>query len=341
VLEKPFGRDLQSARELNELVHRWFSEEQVYRIDHYLGKETVQNLFVFRFANSLFEPVWNRDRVEHVQITVGEQLGVEGRAGYYDHAGAVRDMMQNHLTQLLCLTAMEPPAQFTAEALRNEKVKVLQSIAPIAEEDVVFGRYAAGSVAGEQVPAYRDEPGVGADSRTETFAAVRLSLSNWRWQGVPFYLRTGKRLARRLSRITVSFRCPPVSMFAPINTCSVSSNQLVISVQPDEGFDLVFEVKAPGDQFAMNSERMRYRYADAHGSLPDAYETLLRDIVEGDQTLFVRADEVERSWEIFTPLFERQRELHDYAAGSWGPAAADELIAREGRRWAQRDGTPR
>ncbi len=336
VIEKPFGRDLASARELNQLVHRWYEEPQIYRIDHYLGKETVQNLFVFRFANALFEPVWNRDRIEHVQITVSEELGVENRAGYYDQAGALRDMVQNHLTQLLTLTAMEPPAQFEAEAIRNEKVKVLRSIAPIEDSDVVFGQYTPGSIEGAQVSGYLGEKGVPNESKTETFVALRVSISNWRWQGVPFFLRTGKRMPKRMSQISVNFRCPPVSMFAPFNTCVLTSNQLVITVQPDEGIDLVFDVKAPGDQLATKSQRMRYRYNESFSVLPDAYETLLRDVVIGDQTLFVRGDEVEKSWEIFTPVLERAHRVHGYAAGSWGPAAADDLIASNDRRWMQR-----
>ncbi|MBI5434750.1 MAG: glucose-6-phosphate dehydrogenase [Planctomycetes bacterium] len=336
VIEKPFGRDVASAKALNQLLHRWFDESQVYRIDHYLGKETVQNLFVFRFANALFEPVWNRDRIDNVQITVSEELGVESRAGYYEQAGALRDMVQNHLTQLLCLTAMEPPAQFEADAIRNEKVKVLRSIAPIADEDVVFGQYRPGTVEGAPVCGYLGEKGVAPTSTTETFVALRVSVSNWRWQGVPFYLRTGKRMPKRLSQITVSFRCPPVSMFQPFNTCVLSSNQLVITVQPDEGFDLSFEVKAPGEDMAMRSQRMQYRYHEHFDALPDGYETLLADIVQGDQTLFVRADEVEKSWELFTPVLERPRALHGYAAGSWGPAAAEQLVARNEQRWAQR-----
>jgi len=337
VIEKPFGRDLVSARELNELCHRWFSEQQIYRIDHYLGKETVQNLLVFRFANSLFEPVWSRDRIEQVQITVAEELGVETRAQYYDHAGALRDMVQNHLIQLLTLTAMEPPAKFDAEAIRNEKVKVLRSMEPLREEDVVFGQYAAGVVDATDVRGYLEEEGVAPKSRTETYCALRMSIANWRWQGVPFYLRSGKRMPRRSSQITISFRCPPVAMFQPFGSCAVSPNQLVITVQPDEGFDLHFEVKAPDEPLRMRTERMHFRYHDSFDTLPEAYETLLLDVLQGDPTLFVRADEVEASWELFSPLLEpSKRAIHSYSAGSWGPPAADALPAREGVRWANK-----
>ena len=337
VIEKPFGRDLASARALNALCHRWFSEEQIYRIDHYLGKETVQNLLVFRFANSLFEPVWSRDRIEQVQITVAEELGVETRAQYYDQAGALRDMVQNHLIQLLALTAMEPPARFDAESIRNEKVKVLRSMEPLQEDDVVFGQYASGVVDATDVRGYLEEGGVGKNSRTETYCALRMSVANWRWQGVPFYLRSGKRLPRRSSQITISFRCPPVAMFQPFGTCAVSSNQLVITVQPDEGFDLHFEVKAPDEPLRMRTERMHFRYHDTFDTLPEAYETLLLDVMQGDPTLFVRADEVEASWELFSPLLEpSKRTIHPYSAGSWGPTAADLLPAREGLRWGSK-----
>jgi glucose-6-phosphate 1-dehydrogenase len=335
VVEKPFGHDLESARDLNRLIHRYFDESQVYRIDHYLGKETVQNLLVFRFANALFEPIWNRDRVERVEITVAESLGVEGRAGYYDQAGALRDMIQNHLTQLLTLTAMEVPGVFEADAIRNEKVKVLQSIRPIRKEDVVLGQYVEGQIGGQPVPGYRQEEGVAPDSQTETFAALRLEIANWRWQGVPFYLRTGKRMARRVSQIVVTFRRPPVSLFHPYHSSTFNANSLVITLQPDEGFDLTFEVKAPGEPFGLETQRLRFRYADVHGPLPDAYETLLLDVMKGDATLFVRSDEVEAAWELFTPLMNDRPEIHPYAAGSWGPAEADRLLGGNAT-WATR-----
>lgn len=331
VIEKPFGRDLESARELNRTLHEYFAEHQVYRIDHYLGKETVQNLLVLRFANTLFESSWNRDRVESVQITVSEDLGVENRAGYYDKAGALRDMVQNHLTQLFTLAAMEPPAAFEADAIRHEKVKVLQSVIPPAPEDVVFGQYSRGELNGKEVPAYREESGVDPESCTETFAALRLEVANWRWQGVPFFLRTGKRLPRRLTQIAVSFHCPPVSIFHP--QCQIESNTLLITLQPDQGFDLLFEVKSPGQELLTERQRLHFRYEEVFGPLPEAYETLLFDVMTGDQTLFVRADEVEASWKLYQPLLERDPAVRSYPAGSWGPEETNQLLTREGRKW--------
>ena len=333
VIEKPFGRDLESAQELNALVHEYYDEKQIYRIDHYLGKETVQNLLVFRFANQVFESLWNRDRIDNVQVTVAEPLGVEGRAGYYEQAGAVRDMVQNHLAQLLALTAMEVPAAFEADAIRYEKAKVLRSIRPIRPEDVVLGQYAAGRVDDQDVPGYREDADVADNSRRETYAAMRLEIANWRWQGVPFYLRTGKRLAARTTQIVITFRHPPVALFHPSRTTSVHSNILVITLQPNEGFDLSFEVKAPGEPIELQTQKLNFRYEEAFAPLPDAYETLLLDIMMGDQTLFVRADEVESSWELFTPLLESQLPVHSYESGSWGPEEADALLNREGRRW--------
>ena len=339
VIEKPFGRDLASARSLNALVHRHFDESQVYRIDHYLGKETVQNLLVFRFANPVFEDVWNRDRVSSVRITVAESLGVEDRASYYDRAGALRDMIQNHATQLMTLVAMEAPAAFDAAAIRAEKVKVLRSVTPLDTDDVVLGQYAAGEADGEPVPGYRDEPGVAPSSSTETYAALRLQVASWRWQGVPFYLRTGKRLKRRLTRIEVRFRRPPVEIFEPFqDACRLSPNVLVLTLQPDEGFDLGFQVKTPGEGVELASQRLRFRYAEAFAPLPDAYETLLRDVVQGDQTLFVHADEVEAAWRLYDPLLAGRPAPRPYPAGSWGPAEAHRLVGGDGDPWDEDSG---
>jgi len=339
VIEKPFGYDLDSARDLNDLVHRYFDEEQVYRIDHYLGKETVQNLMAFRFGNALFESLWNREHIERVEITVSESLGVAGRGGYYDESGHVRDMIQNHLTQLLTLVAMEPPARMGADAIRDEKVKVLNATQqPNPETDVVFGQYEAGTADGEPVPGYRDESDVPDDSTTETFAAVRLNVTNWRWQGVPFYLRTGKRLPRKLTQIAVRFQGAPVSLFqtdgqpcVPQSAdCEAPPNELLITLQPDEGFDLRFEVKAPGagenGTMELETEHLSFSYQDAFGPMPDAYETLIRDIIVGDPTLFVRADEVEASWQLYAPLLDADQPVHPYEAGTWGPEAVDRLL---------------
>ncbi len=322
VIEKPFGRDLDSANHLNKTLHRFFKEEQVYRIDHYLGKETVQNLLVFRFANPVFESIWNRYHVQSVHITVAEDLGVGSRAGYYEKSGALRDMVQNHLTQLLCLTAMEAPVAFQADSIRDEKVKILRSILPIEAEKVVFGQYDQGKIDGKEVPGYREEEGVADDSRTETFVSIPLEIANWRWHGVPFMLRTGKRLKERITRIAVRFHCPPVSLFHPFTECQVSSNELIITIQPDEGFDLRFEVKTPGQEINTRTERLQFRYAEAFVPLPDAYETLLLDVAMGDQTLFVRADEAEFSWKLYDSLLETPRTLHHYEAGTWGPKEA-------------------
>jgi glucose-6-phosphate 1-dehydrogenase len=327
VIEKPFGRDLASAQQLNALVHRYFAEEQVYRIDHYLGKESVQNLLAFRFGNALFESAWNRDHIRSVQITVAEDLGIEQRARYYEDAGALRDMVQNHLTQLLTLTAMEVPAAFEADSIRFEKVKVLRSVAPIRDDAVVFGQYEPGRVKRKRLAGYRQEHGVAVQSTTETFVALQLEIDNWRWQGVPFFLCTGKRLARRVTEITINFRSPPVALFRSLDGCPTRSNVLVITLQPDEGFDLSFEVKSPGDRFTLQTQHMDFRYAEAFGEpLSAGYETLLRDVVQGDLTLFVHGDEAEASWRLFTPLLHRRWPLHGYPAGSAGPAAAAQLM---------------
>jgi glucose-6-phosphate 1-dehydrogenase len=326
VVEKPFGRDLASARELNALLHRYFGEEQIYRIDHYLGKETVQNLLVFRFANSIFEPLWNRQQVECVKIMVAEDIGVGSRAGYYEQAGALRDMIQNHVTQLFALTAMEAPVDFDAAAIRAEKIKALKSTRPITPDNVVFGQYEAGEIQGEPVPGYRDEPDVAKDSRTETLVAIRLEIDNWRWQGVPFLLTTGKRLAERQTEIAIRFHKPPIALFAKLGTQGFEANLLRLRLQPNEGFALQIGVKAPGDDFAVVTRALHFEYEEAFGALPEAYETLIENIFEGDQTLFVHADETETAWSMYEPLLKAAPTLHPYKAGSWGPEAAQCLV---------------
>jgi glucose-6-phosphate 1-dehydrogenase len=333
VVEKPFGYDLQSARELDELIHRYFDERQVYRIDHFPGKTTVQNLLVFRFANPIFESRWNRETVDNVQITVAEPGGVGRRGGYYDQTGALRDRVQNHLTHLLALVAMEAPVRFEADAIRDEKVKVLRSIRPLSPHDLVRGQYTGASVDGSEVVGYRDEPTVDPDSRTETFVALRLHIDTWRWQGVPFYLRTGKHLPRKLTRIVVTFREPPVCFFRPFEECGLQRNQLIIQLQPDEGFDLCFEVKDPDRPSSLRRQSLRFRYGETFGRLPAAYMTLVMDIVNGDQTLFVRTDEVARAWELYSPLVGAETDIHPYPAGTWGPPSAERLPEKDGRQW--------
>jgi glucose-6-phosphate 1-dehydrogenase len=332
VVEKPFGNDLESALDLNALVHRHFNENQIYRIDHYLGKETVQNLLAFRFGNALFESAWNRDHIKSVQISVAEQTGIGGRAGYYERTGALRDMVQNHLTQLLTLTAMEVPAAFSADSIRFEKVKVLRSVAPIARDAIVFGQYAPGRAGNRRLKGYLDEPGVDPASRTETFVAMRLEIQNWRWQGVPFYLRTGKNMPRRSTRIVIDFRKPPVALFRDAGR-GPHRNTLGINVQPEQGFDLSFEVKSPGDRFALRTERMQFRYPEVSDSLWDGYETLLLEVLRGDQTLFVHADETVAAWQLYAPLLRRRAKPLPYPAGSWGPPAANRLMQDTGGDW--------
>jgi glucose-6-phosphate 1-dehydrogenase len=334
VVEKPFGHDLASARELDTLIHQFFDESQIFRIDHYLGKETVQNLLVLRFANPIFEKAWNRDNVDNIQITVAEKLGVEERAGYYDQTGALRDMVQNHLTQILSLVAMEVPVALDAEAVRDEKVKVLQSIKPLAREQAVFGQYDKGNIHGQLVRGYRTEPGIQPNSTTETAVALKIEIANWRWQGVPFYLRTGKRFPEHVARIVINFKCAPVSVFAPFDPpCTVHANVFVITIQKDEGFDLHFEVKQPGPPLRIKTERLHFRFAEAFSQLPDAYETLLLDVMRGDHTLFVRSDWVERSWMLYDWLLKEPPPVHEYPAGTWGPPEFDRLLERNGHHW--------
>jgi glucose-6-phosphate 1-dehydrogenase len=342
VIEKPFGRDRASAARLNRAVGRVFREQQVYRIDHYLGKETVRNLLVFRFGNGIFEPIWNRHYVEHVQITVAESLGVEGRAAFYEEAGAVRDILQNHLMQLLALVAMEPPATWAANALREEKLKVLRAIEPMRPADVparvVRGQYGPGWLAGAPVPGYREEPDVHPESETETYVAARLTIDDWRWTGVPFYLRAGKRLPRRSTEIAVRFRSVPHSLFKGVEV-DPEPNLLALRIQPDEGILLRFAAKVPGLGLDVRPVNMDFTYGSSFSvDSPDAYEALILDALLGDASLFTRADEVERAWELVTPILEAWAEapppdFPNYEAGTWGPAEADALLEQDGARW--------
>ena len=324
VIEKPFGHDLESAQSLNRVVHEYFPEDTVYRIDHYLGKETVQNLLVFRFANAFFESAWSRQDVERVEILVAETNDAAGRAGYFDGVGTLRDMIQNHLTQLFALAAMEPPARLDAEGIRREKIKVLRSTRTARSNEVVLGQYGAGP---DDPEGYADHDGVEPGSQTETYAAVRLHLDNWRWQGVPFVLRTGKRLPERLTEIAVVFRRPPVTLFQNAGDCEPTPNVLRLRLQPDEGFRLSFDVKMPGEGFKVTTRELSFDYQDTFGAFPDAYETLLHDILEGDPTLFVHADEAEEAWRIYHAVLDNPEiEPHPYPSRTWGPEAAARLI---------------
>jgi glucose-6-phosphate 1-dehydrogenase len=335
VIEKPFGSDLASAQELNRLLHQVLAEEQIYRIDHYLGKETVQNVLVFRFANSIFEPLWNRNYIDHVQITVAETVGVEHRGPFYDRVGVVRDMFQNHLMQVLAMAAMEPPASFDAEALRDERVKLLRAVRPFRSEDVARMALRA------QYRGYRAEPGVAPDSRTPTYAAVQLAIDNWRWQGVPFYLRSGKRLAAKATSIVIQFKSVPHVMFPLAPGRSIRPNSLSICLQPDEGMHLQFEVKVPATLAEMRSVDMEFHYAEDFGAdaIPEAYERLLLDALNGDPSLYTRADSIELAWALVDPIlqgWERPEALPllTYPPGTWGPAEADALLSRKRRAWS-------
>jgi glucose-6-phosphate 1-dehydrogenase len=342
VIEKPFGHDLETAQALDATLHQYFAEHQIFRIDHYLAKETVQNILALRFANAIFEPLWNRRYVDHVELTVAESLGVEHRGTFYEQAGALRDIVQNHLLQVLSLTAMEPPASFAADAVRDEKVKLLRSIRPMQPWDlpgrVVRAQYAAGEVDGEEVPGYREEEGVSPRSTTETFLALRLEVDNWRWAGVPFFVRTGKRLPHRVTEVALRYKRVP---FLPLPSTAVDSiepNEMVLRIQPDEGVELSFGAKVPGSPFQVRTVPLDFSYDETFSeSPPEAYERVLYDALAGDATLFIRADEVEQSWRIVQPLIDAFRHealpLYEYPAGSWGPKEADDLIGSVGASW--------
>jgi glucose-6-phosphate 1-dehydrogenase len=341
VVEKPFGRDLATAEALNRELHQHFGEDQVYRIDHYLGKETVQNLTVLRFANTLIEPIWNRNYIDHVQITVAEDAGISTRAGYFDSAGTLRDMVQNHLLQLVSVVAMEPPATLSSRDRRDEKVKVFRSIRPLEgallEQHAVRGQYAAGTVAGEAVPGYLEEEGVPADSRTETFVALRLFIDNWRWRNVPFYIRTGKRMPAKHSQIAIRFRHPPQQLFQSTPIAEIDANWIRLQLQPEECIEIDLHAKEPGLDLRSRVLRFSTSYRNSDEPAGDAYETLLLDVIEGDRSLFIRFDEVEESWRVVAPLLDAwsadERPPTSYAAGTWGPTAADMLSSHREHRW--------
>jgi glucose-6-phosphate 1-dehydrogenase len=338
IVEKPFGHDLESARELSRLIQEHFSEDEVFRIDHYLGKETVQNMLALRFANGIFEPIWNRQFIDHVQITVAESIGIEGRAGYFEQAGAIRDIFQNHLLQLLAITAMEPPIDFTADSVRNEKVKVLRSIHTPSPKSVVRGQYGRGFIEGEEVPGYREEEGVAPDSMTETYVAAKLYVDNWRWADTPFYVRMGKRLPRRETTIAIQFKGAPHPPFEETAAEGLRPNVLAVHIQPDEGVSLAIGAKVPGQGMRIRTVHMDFLYGDAFRTgMPEAYERLILDAMLGDATLFTRTDEVEEQWKLVDAIvaaWKRDRPAFpNYAAGTWGPPSADELLRRDGRSW--------
>lgn len=343
VCEKPFGHDLESAQALNTFLTSLFDESQLYRIDHYLGKETVQNILAFRFANGIQEPLWNRRYIDSVQITVAEAVGVEHRGGYYDHSGALRDMIQNHLLQLLCLVAMEPPVSFAADELRNKKVDVLRAIRPIDREElsrhVVRGQYGPGTVAGQRIVGYREEPGVDPKSTTETFVALKLYVDNWRWQDVPFYLRTGKHLPGQASEICIAFRPVPHMAFPPEQVAEIEPNRLFLLIQPEQAIVESFQAKYPGPTMRLSTVETRFEYSSFNEPTPEAYETLLLDVMRGDATLFMRGDQVESAWKVVMPILDywahQGPQITTYPAGSWGPESATQMLARDGRVWVE------
>jgi glucose-6-phosphate 1-dehydrogenase len=345
IIEKPFGHDLESARKLNQAIRQVLDEKQIYRIDHYLGKETVQNILVFRFGNGIFEPIWNRRYIDHVEITVTEDLGVEQRGNYYEEAGTLRDMVPNHIFQLISLTAMEPPISFEADAVRDEQAKILRAIQPLSPEEVltrtVRGQYGEGTIGDKRVPAYRSEANVAPDSKTETFVALKLSIDNWRWADVPFYLRTGKRLPKRVTEIAIQFKRAPFVLFRKTAVERLTTNRLVLHIQPDEGISLRFGAKMPGALLHLGAVNMNFHYADYFGSIPSTgYERLLYDCMCGDATLFQRADMVEAGWSVVAPILDvwqalPPRSFPNYASGSWGPKEADDLLERDGRHWRE------
>jgi glucose-6-phosphate 1-dehydrogenase len=347
VVEKPFGRDLQTAGELNGILYKWFDESQIYRIDHYLGKETVQNIMILRFANAIFEPVWNRNHINNIQVTIAETLGVERRADYYDKSGALRDMFQNHMLQMMALVAMEPPISFHADHIRDEKAKLLRSIRPFNLDSwnscFVRAQYGPGAVDGRDVPGYRTEEGVGSESHTETFLAARLFVDNWRWKDVPFYLRTGKRLARKTTEIAVAFKQVPHSLFSSVGLDEMPPNVLVLKIQPEEGISLRFQAKRPGSKICMGTLNMNFNYRDVFGvEMPESYQRLLLDCMVGEQTLFTRFDSVEVAWQLLTPVLEAwqngQTPLFEYPAGSDSFPEADALLTTDGRQWRKLSG---